>query len=74
VRLRALALAALALALPGSATAAVRSELDRPSGLRVTLDGRTLTAEIAHTPRFTRSPTTEGRTVGRKPIDLFGRR
>jgi hypothetical protein len=65
VRLATLALAAL-LVLPASAGAAVRSELDRLGGLRLTLDGRVLTAEIAHTPRVMRFPTIEERLYGRR--------
>ena len=68
MRLAVIALATFALALPASSGAAVRSELDRSAGLRLTLNGATLTAEIVRTPRFTRSPTTEEHLYGKRVL------
>jgi hypothetical protein len=46
VRPAALALAVISLALPTAAGAAVKSGIDRDGGMRLTLDGRVLTAKI----------------------------
>jgi hypothetical protein len=46
VRPAALALAVISLALPTAASAAVKSGTDRDGGMRLTLDGRVLTAKI----------------------------
>jgi hypothetical protein len=56
----------LALILPASAAGAVKAELDRHAGMRLTLDGRVLTAEILRTPRVHRTPPTEQRLYGKR--------
>jgi hypothetical protein len=71
--MRAGALAAVAsLAFAAPAGAAVKSELDPRGGMRLTLDGRTLVAEIVHTPRYTRFPTTEEQLYGRRVAGACG--
>jgi hypothetical protein len=60
----------LALTLPASAAGAVKTGLDRHAGMRLTLDGRVLTAEIITTPRVHRTTTTEQRLY-RKRIDAI---
>jgi hypothetical protein len=44
----------------------VKSELSRLDGVRLTLDGRTLTAEIVETPHVHRIPTVEKKTYGKR--------
>jgi hypothetical protein len=56
----------LALILPTAAAAAVKTGVDRHAGMRLTLDGRVLTAEIVSTPRVHRTPTTEQRLYGKR--------
>ncbi len=51
---------------PAGASAAVQSGLDRHGGMRLTLDGRLLTAEIIRTPHFHRDPTTEEQLYGKR--------
>jgi hypothetical protein len=48
VRLSAAAALAIALSLPASAAGAVKTGFDRHAGMRLTLDGRVLTAKIAN--------------------------
>jgi hypothetical protein len=66
--------AAGALALVPAADAAVKSELVRSAGVRLTLDGRTLTADIVRTPHFHRSPTTEAMLYGKRTVGACGTR
>jgi hypothetical protein len=56
----------LALILPASAGAVVKSGFDRHAGMRLTLDGRVLTAKIVKTPHIHRDPTTEKRLYGKR--------
>jgi hypothetical protein len=65
-------LAVVLLAAPATASAAVRSELDRQGGVRLTLDGAALTAEIVVTPHFHRSPTTEEQLYGQRVAGACG--
>jgi hypothetical protein len=48
VRVSAAAALAIALILPTSAAGAVKTGFDRDAGMRLTLDGRVLTAKIAN--------------------------
>jgi hypothetical protein len=66
VRLATLAITTFLLAVPASAGAAVKSGIDRHGGMRLTLDGRVLTAEIVRTPRFHRTPATEKQLYGKR--------
>ena len=66
MRLAAVALGAFLLALPASAGAAVKSGVDRHGGMRLTLNGRVLTAEILRTPHHHRDPTTEEQLFGKR--------
>ena len=52
--------------LPASAAGAVKTGLDRHAGMRLTLDGRVLTAKIVNTPHIHRDPTTEERLYGKR--------
>jgi hypothetical protein len=62
VRLATLALAlGLSVALPATSGAAVKSGIDRHADMRLTLDGRILTAEIVH-----RNQTTEEQLYGKR--------
>jgi hypothetical protein len=63
---------ALALILPASAAGAVKAELDKHAGIRLTLDGRVLTAEIIRTPRVHRTPSTEQRLYGERIDAICG--
>lgn len=54
------------LILPATAAAALKTGVDRHAGIRLTLDGRVLTAEIVRTPRVRRTPTTEQRLYGKR--------
>jgi hypothetical protein len=66
VRASAALVLAVALILPASAAGALKTGLDRHAGMRLTLDGRVLTAEIVSTPRVHRTPTTEQRLYGKR--------
>jgi hypothetical protein len=66
--LRVFAALVLLLAVPAAADAAVKSKLIRSEGVRLTLDGRTLTARIVRTPFFSRLPTTEDMLYGDRVV------
>jgi hypothetical protein len=59
-------------ALPVAGGAATRSEVSRADGMRLTLNGRTLTAELVRTPNFDRSPTAEDRVYGKRVAGACG--
>jgi hypothetical protein len=56
----------VALILPATAAAAVKTGVDRHAGMRLTLDGRVLTVGIVRTPRVHRTPTTEEQVYGKR--------
>jgi hypothetical protein len=70
--LRVFAALVVLLTVPAAADAAVRSRLLRLDGVRLTLDGRRLTAEIVHTPHVTRSPTIDESLYGQRVVGACG--
>jgi hypothetical protein len=72
-RALALALAAALFAVAAPAGwAAVKSELSRSDGMRLTLDGRTLTADLVRTPRFQRFPPAEELVYDKRVLGACG--
>jgi hypothetical protein len=58
--------------MPAAALAAVKSEFSRSGGMRLTLDDRTLTAELVETPRYHRFPPTEELLFGKRVTGACG--
>jgi hypothetical protein len=73
VRLAALALATVGLALPGAAGAAEKSGVDRGAGVKLTLAGRTLTAQLHRPGRIRVVPdSTEPALFGERILGACG--